>query len=172
MSRHQTASAFFTCIPIFKNIAMKILIYLLILVASSFSVTAQTNQKKASTETTFGRYNNCSSGRGACGITINVAENGKQLPNTYSKNMSEHSFILTINRSSLAREDEIRIAGKPFKDIRPEEQLQFLQEDILLVSKLSLQNLNLEISANKIYPGSYPMFLGKDKVEIIFTLRN
>ena len=86
--------------------------------------------------------------------------------------MSEHSFILTISRNSLVREDEIRIAGKPFKDIRPDEQLQFLQEDILLVSKMSLQNLNLDLNTNKIYPGTYPMFLGKDKVEIIFTLRN
>lgn len=146
-------------------------LYLFLAICSTTCALSQT-AKSASTETTFGRYNNCSSGRGACGITINEAESGKLSANIYSKTMSEHSFILTISRNSLVREDEIRIAGKPFKDISPDEQLKFVQEDVLLVSKLSLQNLNLDLNANKIYPGSYPMFLGKDKIEIVFTLRN
>lgn len=86
--------------------------------------------------------------------------------------MSEHSFILSLSRKSLQPEDEIRIAGKPFAEIGVDDQLQFVQHDVLLVSKLSLEHLNLDISTNKIYPGNYPMFLSKDKVEILFTLKN
>jgi len=131
---------------------------------------AQFTSRTASATPTFGRHTNCSAGRGACGITIEPS-NGKPA-NTFSKTMSEHSFILTISRKSLLREDEIRIAGKPFNEIRDDDQLLFVQEDILLVSKLSLEHLNLDSATNKIYPGNYPMFLSKDKVEILFTLKN
>ncbi len=130
---------------------------------------AQTG-RTASTTTTFGRHTNCSSGRGACGITISASD--AKTATQYSKAMSEHSFILSLSRKSLQPEDEIRIAGKPFAEIKMDDQLQFVQHDILLVSKLSLEQLNLDISTNKIYPGNYPMFLSKDKVEILFTLKN
>lgn len=86
--------------------------------------------------------------------------------------MSEHSFILTLNRKSLQPEDEIRIAGKPFNEIAADEKLFFVQLEALVVSKLSLQHLDLDSATNKIYPGTYPMFLSKDKLEIMFTLKN
>ncbi len=145
-------------------------IYLLVLLLP-LTLAAQ-DETTVSTSSTFGRYNNCTSGRGACGITIDPSNNGKHAAAIYSKTMSEQSFILTINRTALVAEDEIRIAGKRFSEIQPDEQLQFVQEETLLVSGISLQNLRLDRSANKIYPGIYPMFLSKDKVEIFFTLRN
>ena len=126
--------------------------------------------RAANSNPTFGRHG-CLSGRGLCGFTTNPPK-AKHIPATYFKNMSEHSFILTISRKSLVPEDEIRIAGKPFSQIAADEQLLFVQHETLLVSKLSLQHLDLDSNTNKIYPGNYPMFLSNDKVEILFTLRN
>lgn len=151
---------------------MRHLTVLLAVVLAPLFCVSQSISKTADTQTTFGRYGNCTSGRGLCGITVSESTPSKPTAGNYSKIISEQSFILTLNRSNLRPEDEIRIAGKPLSQIRPDENLYFTQMDPLLVSKLSLQNLEMGVSANTIYPGNYPMFVSKDKIEILFTLRN
>jgi hypothetical protein len=128
-------------------------------------------ENKTTTQTTFGRYGtNCSSGRGACSFA--AAKDPQTESPVSAKKMSEQSFRLKILRNSLTQNDEIKIAGKPFAELAAKEQLVFVQQDDLLLSETTLQNLQINPKYNKIAAGNYPMAINGAIIEVVFTLKS
>lgn len=148
--------------------------YLLLLLTSLAvqSVSAQYDSRTADSST-FGRHQaNCSSGRGACSFTVLSNEIAKAADTKFATKISGATFKLTILRSVLTIADEYRIAGKLFSDIAVGEVIEFVQQDDMTLDNITLTNLSLDLTKNKLYPGNYPLSVLKDRVEIIFTLSN
>ena len=76
-----------------------------------------------------------------------------------------------MSRNAITHEEEIRIAGKAFSSLIPNETIYFVQQEDLYLNPETLQNLNVDAKYTKIAAGNYPMTIGKDKVEVTFILK-
>ena len=149
-----------------KNILSTTAILLLPLFAA-----AQTENKTAPAQATFGRYgSDCSSGRGACSFTSAKSNTAKTTEFRTSKKISENTMLLEIKRVAITTDEEIKIAGKLFSQINAGEELFFLQQQALTLDIESLQNLEISTKFNTIQPGNYPLVIDKNTVKILFTL--
>lgn len=142
-----------------KTIAI-ILIYI-----SATVISAQTaNVSKA----TFGRYSdNCIAGRGLCSFESQKTQTG-----TSSNRLAADTFSVRIAKNTLTEADQINIAGKPFREFAPGEKLLFKQIDTLPISQETIRIMRLDPSKFHLAPGTYPIVLTADYVEITFTLCN
>lgn len=132
---------------------------------------AQNQTKSAITQATFGRYgSDCSSGRGACSFTSSKAATAPIQDLRTSKKISENTFLLEIKKHTLTAEEEVKIAGKPFSQIKQNETITFVQEQKLIIDKESLQNLDIDPKFNTVNPGQYILTVDKETVKILFTL--
>jgi len=132
---------------------------------------AQTPAKANTTQTTFGRYgSDCSSGRGACSFTV-LKIDSEIITEKTSKKTAENTIMLQMNRNVITLEEETRIAGKPFGAFMANEAVYFVQPEDLYLNTETLQNLNVDAKYTKIAAGNYPMTVGKDRVEVTFTLK-
>lgn len=141
----------------------------MLLLPAAVAVThAQTAGKTSSAS--FGRLGgDCSSGRGVCSFNSNnVLATGST--ERSARKLTETSFVLKIVRSVISGQDEMRILGKPFADLSAQERPTFTQTDALTLDVTSLGNLGLNTEYNKILPGSYPLSVLSDTIEITFTL--
>jgi len=83
---------------------------------------------------------------------------------------SGNTFILKVKRSELTVQDEIRIAGKAFSEIVPNEKILFQQLDAITLDSNTVANLGFQASQNKIPAGYYPMSIFNEQVEVTFTV--
>jgi len=148
---------------------MKNILSLLPLLFFSAIGSAQTTQS-GTTKVTFGRYSNCTSGRGVCSFSIAKSENG--ISSTYNtRKINETTFVVQLNKAAIAIEDQIKIAGKPFHQLKENETFLFDQNEALLLDLLTLQNMEIDKKYNTIHPGSYQMIVNKESIEILFVLK-
>jgi hypothetical protein len=132
---------------------------------------AQTEAKLNPVQATFGRYGaDCSSGRGACSFTV-VKNDANSISKASSRKISENMIILQISRSAITKQEEIKIAGKPFSEFAANEMPAFIQQEDLYLNPETLQSLNIDLKYTRISAGNYPMTIEKDKIEVVFMLR-
>jgi hypothetical protein len=132
---------------------------------------SQTPAKQTPVETTFGRYgSDCSSGRGACSFTVLKTETDLISGKT-SRKISENAIVLQISRKAITKQEEIKIAGKPFDEFASNETPLFVQSDDLYLDPETVQNLSVDMKYSRISAGNYPMTISKDKIEVTFTLK-
>ena len=151
---------------------MKNFVSALTVIMLSMHLSAQTLEKPALVQASFGRYgSDCSSGRGTC--SFSVSKNGlKTIPGKNTKRLSENSFLLQVDRNILTKSDEVSIAGTVFNEMNPGETVFFIQQDDIALDAITVQNLQIDEKYSKIAAGSYPMSISKNTVEIIFTLKD
>ena len=143
----------------------------LFLMPAAFSLLQAQSVARTATAA-FGRHGgDCASGRGACAFNVQSTAAGSGTVKS-SQKITETSVVLKISRSVLAREDEIKIAGKRFSDFTANETPTFQQQEQLILDSATLQNLGISANNNKIVVGTYPMVIYADRVEITFTLTN
>lgn len=151
---------------------MKTFIHAIAIVLLSANCYSQSQAKPVNTEVTFGRYgSDCSSGRGACSFTTSKVDPDINFERN-AKRISENTFVLQLNTSSLTKEEEVRIAGTVFNEVNPNEIVFFVQQSDLLLNRTTLQNLQIDPKYSQIVAGNYPMVISKEKVEITFTLKD
>ena len=147
---------------------LKLTITFVVISLSSFSY-SQIQAKVAETQASFGRNGYDCSGRGACSFTANKTS-GSVLDKSASK-ITENTIVLQINRTAISSADEVKIAGKLFSEFKINEEAFFVQQEDLLLNTTTVVNLSLDPKYVRIAAGTYPMVIGKDKVEVVFTLR-
>ena len=134
----------------------------------SFFTVGQTSS--GNSQVTFGRYSNCTSGRGLCSFSVSKTEN-EMLSVFKTHKISENIVVLEVRKSSITIENQIKIAGKPFSDLKENEELFFIQTENFIIDETTLLNLGIERKYNKINPGNYQMIAAKDKITITFSLK-
>lgn len=147
---------------------MKKILLTVTILSLSLSAYCQ-NELGTAAQISFGRYgSDCSSGRGSCSFTASKPGIGIFPKN--ARKISKNSFQLEIDKKSLTKEEQVRIFGMPLSEINPEEIEFFLQEEALLLSKETLQNLKIDTQYAEILSGNYSMTLTRDTIKIVFTL--
>ncbi|HEY0092490.1 MAG TPA: hypothetical protein VGB43_08400 [Flavobacterium sp.] len=132
---------------------------------------AQTETKPISTKATFGRYGaNCSSGRGVCSFSA-LGEETRIATAARSWKVGVNTLVVEFQTALLSIDDQIRIAGKAFNDVRENETSTFIQQERLILSKETLANLDMDPLCDLIDAGNYDMHIGKERAEIIIKLK-
>lgn len=124
-------------------------------------------QSGITTTATFGRHSDCSTGRGACSFSLSKFETGM-----YSRKTADNTVTLEIDNRTLKDEEQKKIAGKLFSEIKEGETPVFVQQESIALDSTAIENLNLNRKYNRIVAGNYPMQITKDKTEIVFQLKN
>jgi hypothetical protein len=119
----------------------------------------------------FGRYGDCTTGRGICGID---SENLSLIVNKQKFTLigkSDTSILLTIYLKNLLPNDEVSILGKSFDKISIKDKLIFIMDNDLLLTPLQKDKLLLPKNCSKIINGNYiPMFV-EDKILINLKIK-
>jgi hypothetical protein len=139
---------------------MKIEIFKIIL----FSIFVASVQKGGAQ--TFGRYGDCSTGRGICGIgTANLDER----PTTQKfilAPQTDSSIQLIISIKNINLTDEIKILGKALSQVSIKAIPLFIMDMDLPIAESYKSILKLPLSISKIVMGSYVPIITDDKIII------
>jgi hypothetical protein len=126
-------------------------------------------QEMMATRATMGRYGEkCMGGRGLCSFSSSANETTAVSKTT--GRLKGNALVLTFLRAGLTEADEINIAGKKFKDFAAGEPMYFQQFDNLKLDPEALKELRIGNVYNNIAPGSYPIVLTAESVEVNFIL--
>lgn len=79
---------------------------------------------------------------------------------------------ISIDLSKLSDEEQLGWLGKPLKEVRPNEEIPFLQEFKIPLSLDLVSALNLELNYMFIASGSYKMKIQENRIEILLDLTN
>lgn len=113
-------------------------------------------------------YGNCTGSKGnICGF-----EKMENSAIVLSKETSSQLKI-SIDLSKISDEEQLGWLGKPLKEIRPNEEISFLQEFKIPLDADLVRALNLEANYFFIAPGNYKMTVTQEnKLEIVLNLSN
>jgi hypothetical protein len=108
-------------------------------------------------------------GSGTCSFNV-LKDNPVLVYKRNSRKISANTFALEIDQKDLSKAEQIRVFGIPVSEVNPGETTFFVQEEVLLLDKETLENLQIEAQYTTIAAGYYPMTVTRDKVTIVFTL--
>ena len=114
------------------------------------------------------RMGNCSGNKGnICGF-----EKKENSPVVISK-VTDTQLKLSIDLLKLSNEEQLGWLGKALKEVRPNEEISFLQEFKISLDADLVRDLNLESNYFFIAPGNYKMMIKQEnKLEIVLNLSN
>lgn len=112
------------------------------------------------------RGRDCAGGLGLCSAS---KTNGPNNDITVLKT-GEKTFVLTILRNSLTKDEEESIAGKPFSSFQTNLPSTFTQSGDLLFDDQVVQTLGIAPKYNLLKKGNYPMTIDGNVVKITLTL--
>ncbi len=127
-------------------------ILLILTITSPFYSIAQS--AKSSNTGDFGRYGDCSTGRGICGVgTDNIATNGKSNFSIEKKNDS--IIILKLYKANISNAKEAAVYGKALQDFAASEKIYFKMDIDLLLDANTKSSLRIGNNYFKIPAGNY-----------------
>lgn len=109
----------------------------------------------------------CNGGMGLCSSN-KLLQNS--LATTFIHKSEVNTLIMTFDKQTLTKQEEISIAGKEFNQIVSFEKISFIQNTDLVVDLETLKSLNLNPLYNIIKKGNYPMSSINEKVMVTFKL--
>ena len=78
------------------------------------------------------------------------------------------SFEIEPNKLSI--EEQIIFFGKEYRELKPTDEIMFIQENDFIFDLDTLIYLDLDLAYGLLKKGTYPVTVEKDKVKVIFTL--
>jgi hypothetical protein len=105
----------------------------------------------------FGRYGNCSSGRGICGIDANNLDSKTNAAKFYIEKENDSVVVLKIHKQKITQADELILFGKAVTDFAKTEQVYFKMDADLPFENSAKEILGLKEQYSKILTGIYPV---------------
>jgi hypothetical protein len=115
---------------------------------------------------TFGRYGDCSTGRGICGIGTTNFEERLTTQKFILAPQTDTSIQLVISLKNISLADEIKIFGKVLSQISIKAIPLFVMEADLPIAESYKSILKLPLIISKITMGSYASMIIEDKIII------
>ena len=139
---------------------MKLIIFIgTTIFMSCFVVTNTFGQKiiasKNDAGSSFGRYGDCTTGRGICGIDADNINNKSTTAKFFVEKENDSTLILKIFNSSISLADEISLFGKACADFEKTEQIYFKMDVDLPLTTAAKTSLYLPANNLKIASGLY-----------------
>jgi hypothetical protein len=105
---------------------------------------------------TFGRYGDCTTGRGICGIDADNL-NAKSIISKFSiEKENDSTLVLKIFNNRIVATDEVSLFGKASTDFAKSEQMNFQMDVDLPLNNYTKLSLQLD-KCSKILSGLYPV---------------
>lgn len=107
----------------------------------------------------FGRYADCTTGRGLCGIIVENIQAEQRVTDTTQKfwlqSKTDSTLLLKISRSNITPEDEYKIFGAPLASFQKDEPVYFHLDAAVPVEPALVKMLGLPEKTTTIKAGSY-----------------
>lgn len=111
----------------------------------------------------------CRGGSGICSEDRNPTKDSNMKMYTSTKlDFNKMSFEIEPNKLSI--EEQIIFFGKAYKELKPTDEIMFIQENDFIFDLDTLIYLDLDYNYGLLKKGTYPVIVEKDKVKVIFTL--
>ena len=111
----------------------------------------------------------CRGGSGICNEDRNPSKDSNMKMYTSTKlDFNKMSFEIEPNKLSI--EEQIIFFGKEYRDLKPTDEIMFIQENDFIFDLDTLIYLDLDLAYGLLKKGTYPVTVEKDKVKVIFTL--
>jgi hypothetical protein len=108
---------------------------------------------------TFGRYAECTTGRGICGIGIENVEEGLELNAGSSKfivrRRTDSTLLLKLVKANITAEEELRIFGKPLAQLPKHEPIRIYIDDAVPLSSEVRSLLAIPAAYSILIPGVF-----------------
>ena len=135
-------------------------------------------ENKSKTIVYFPKNNDNNSGGNSSFVTIYSSFSFSDFGNfSILKNISNanlkvnrRSLIVVIKKKSISLDMEIRIAGKPFGEIKEGEIAYYHKKEDYFLNELTLVELNLDVKYTRVKKGTYLILFYDDRIKIQFTL--
>lgn len=126
-----------------------------LVVLNTFGQPIEYNKSAASG--TFGRYGDCTTGRGICGIDSDNLNARSATTKFCIEKENDSTVILKIFGSRISQADEINLFGKTIAAFEKTEQIYFKMDVDLPFTNASKTSLNISNQYSKILNGLYPV---------------
>ncbi len=105
----------------------------------------------------FGRYGDCTTGRGICSFSPeNIGEKSVSSNPKFSLIAeTETTILLKIYKPNITPDEEMKLFGKAVKDFLPDEKMYFIMDADLPLDAKTISSLKLLPKFQKIPAGSY-----------------
>ena len=111
----------------------------------------------------------CRGGSGICNEDRNPSKDSNMKMYTSTKlDFNKMSFEIEPNKLSI--EEQIIFFGKEYRELKPTDEIMFIQENDFIFDLDTLIYLDLDLAYGLLKKGTYPVTVEKDKVKVIFTL--
>ena len=111
----------------------------------------------------------CHGGTGICNKDRNPSKDSTMKMYTSTKlDFNKMSFEIEPNKLSI--EEQIIFFGKEYKELKPTDEIMFIQENDFIFDLDTLIYLDLDYNYGLLKKGSYPVEIENNKVKVIFTL--
>ncbi len=111
----------------------------------------------------------CRGGSGICNEDRNPSKDSNMKMYTSTKlDFNKMSFEIEPNKLSI--EEQIIFFGKEYRELKPTDEIMFIQENDFIFDLDTLIYLDLDYNYGLLKKGTYPVTVEKDKVKVIFTL--
>jgi hypothetical protein len=87
-----------------------------------------------------------------------------------STKLDFNKMSFEIDPINLAIEDQIRFFGKEYRELKPTDEIVFIQENDFIFDLDTLIYLDLDLAYGLLKKGTYPVTIEKEKVKVTFTL--
>lgn len=115
------------------------------------------------------RGNNCLGGSGLCNKDRNPPKDST-MKIFIAKKLDFNKMSFEIEPKNLSVEDQIRFLGKEYHQLKPTDEIMFIQENDFVFDLDTLIYLDLDLAYGLLKKGTYPVTIDKDKVKVTFTL--
>ena len=111
----------------------------------------------------------CRGGSGICNEDRNPSKDSNMKMYTSTKlDFNKMSFEIEPNKLSI--EEQIIFFGQEYRELKPTDEIMFIQENDFIFDLDTLIYLDLDLAYGLLKKGTYPVTVEKDKVKVIFTL--
>jgi hypothetical protein len=111
----------------------------------------------------------CKGGSGVCNPDRNPPKDSTMKMYTTTK-LDFNKMSFEIDPINLAIEDQIRFFGKEYRELKPTDEIVFIQENDFIFDLDTLIYLDLDLAYGLLKKGTYPVTIEKEKVKVTFTL--
>ncbi len=122
--------------------------------AKSFAQSTMLYNKETAS---FGRYGNCTTGRGICGIDADNLNARSATAKFCIEKENDSTVVLKIFKARISLTDEVNLFGKASANFEKSEQMYFKMDADLPFTSASKTTLHLSNKYSKILNGLYPV---------------
>jgi hypothetical protein len=105
----------------------------------------------------FGRYGDCTTGRGICGIGVDDLNTKSTTSNFLIEKKNDSVLLMKVSKMKLTAEQEIALLGKQSNEFEAKEKKFFILEEDIFLDFIVISTLKLNKACASLQKGIFPI---------------